>query len=94
MILACLFRGGKGGVSSKDAHGDPDADAGDGKNLPIVDCLFPGVGNKLLGTNGDSTHGPDANDSEEATPAHWHRCHAFLRCCLLHPEPSHVENLR
>ena len=65
MILACFFRGGKGGVSSKDAHDD--SDAGDGKNLPIVDCLFPGVGNKFLGTNGDSTDGPDANDSEEAT---------------------------
>ena len=41
MILACFFRGGKGGVSSKDAHDD--SDAGDGKNLPIVDCLSQGL---------------------------------------------------
>ena len=53
MILACFFRGGRAGDSSTDAKGEPDVDDGDGKNLPRVDCLFPGVGNRFLGANGD-----------------------------------------
>ena len=67
MVLISFFRGGsRAGDSSTDAKGEPDVAEGDGKNLPIVDCLFSRVGNRFLGTHGGSTDGPDVNDSEEA----------------------------
>ena len=61
-MVFCFFRGGRAGDSSTDDRGEPDVDDGDGKNIRMVDCLFPGVGNKFIGTNADATDAFDAND--------------------------------